>query len=200
MNVWVGVLAAGEGRRMGSRPKALLKSGGKTFLETIAESAREAGVQGIAAVIGYHAEQVEPVASEVCDVVVTNPTPEQGMGSSARALATGLPHGASMLLWPVDIPHIRSQTLKAIIAAAVENPKRLIVPKYQKRGHPPLLPPQVVESLRALPNDARLDVFLDAMAGTPLLFVVDDPAVEQDVDSPLDLELLQRQPNATERG
>lgn len=190
MNVWVGVLAAGEGRRMGSRPKALLEWRGKTFLSNIAESAREAGVQGIAAVLGYHARRVEPLASKVCDVVVLNPDAERGMGSSARALAAGLPDGASMLLWPVDIPHIRPQTVREIIAAAAEAPDRLIIPVYNKRGHPPLLPPRVVESLRALPDDNRLDLFLKETAGSPLLLSVNDPAVEQDVDSPSDLKQL----------
>ncbi len=190
--VWAGVLAAGEGRRMGSQPKALLEIGARTFLETIATTARQGGAAGVAVVVGYHAAAVEPLARELCDVVVHNPTPERGMASSARALAAALPPDTAMLLWPVDMPAIGADTVRAVIAAAAASPGRCVTPTTgdDAPGHPPFLPPALVADIAALGDEQRLDHFIAARCGEPVAVHVDDPGILRDVDSPPDLEAL----------
>lgn len=182
---------------MGRQPKALLSGAAlgetRSFLEMISHTAREAGVAGVAIVLGYHGDHVESLASERCDIVVRNPTPELGMGSSARVLANALPREAAMLLWPVDIPHVRSKTIQSIVSTSLKNQARIIIPTYRKRGHPPLLPPRVVEALRRMPAQERLDRFLEAEGGEPMILSVDDPAIEQDFDSPEDFENYRKQ-------
>jgi CTP:molybdopterin cytidylyltransferase MocA len=185
--VWAGVLAAGMGRRLGGRPKALLELGGRTFLETIARSAREGGAAGVAVVLGHLADEVRPLATVVCDGVALNPAPERGMGSSAGVLARALPPGAAMLLWPVDVPAVRPATVRALIERAAACPGRVVVPVHRGLGHPPLLPPVVVAALRDIRDTDRLDRFIEAAGGAPLELAVDDPAVERDVDRPEDL-------------
>lgn len=186
--VWAGVLAAGQGSRLGGRPKALLELGGRSFLEAVAGTAREGGAAGVAIVLGYHAAAVRPEATRLCDLVAVNPAPDRGMGSSARALAAALPPGVAMLLWPVDVPGVRVATVQALIARAAAAPGRVIVPVCDGgRGHPPLLPPAVVAALRDLPDDERLDLYIAAAGGAPLELDVDDPGVGRDVDRPEDL-------------
>lgn len=186
--VWAGVLAAGQGSRLGGRPKALLELGGRSFLEVIASTAREGGAAGVAIVLGHHAREVRPAARRFCDLVALNPAPDRGMGSSASVLAAALPPGAAMLLWPVDVPDPRAATVRALIERAATAPGRVIVPAHHgRRGHPPLLPPAVVAALRDLPDGARLDRFVEAAGGAPLELAVDDPGVARDVDRPEDL-------------
>ena len=52
------VLAAGESSRMGA-DKALLMYRGKTFLENIIAALRDAGLQRVVVVLGYHAELIQ---------------------------------------------------------------------------------------------------------------------------------------------
>jgi molybdenum cofactor cytidylyltransferase len=189
--VWAGVLAAGAGSRLGGRPKALLElhaagAGATTFLEAIARSARAGGAAGVAVVLGHHADAVRPLAARVCDLVVVNADPDRGMGSSARVVAAAMPPGAAMLLWPVDVPAVRPATVRALIAQATATPGRVIVPVARGPGHPPLLPPGVVEALALLPDEERLDRFVAAAPAVRL--AVDDPGVECDVDVAADLD------------
>src|SRR5579883_682076 len=51
------VLAAGESSRMG-QDKALLGYRGRTFLEDILQSLRDAGIERITVVLGHHAEEI----------------------------------------------------------------------------------------------------------------------------------------------
>ena len=174
---------------MGGKPKALILHQGITFLDRITATARSAGVDGVAIVLGHYRAELEPVARQRCDRVALNPAPDRGMLSSARALALSLPPGASMLLWPVDHPTVRRETLAALLA--VDASGRMVAPARSNRGgHPPLLPAAVVDALRNAPDDQRLDQLITNVSGPPLLVEVDDPAIHHDVDTPEDLASL----------
>lgn len=188
--VWAGVLAAGEGRRLGGRPKALLRWRGRTFLETIADAAREGGAAGVAVVLGYHAEEVRELAEGVCDQVTLNPNPDRGMVSSAREVAKVVPEGTALLLWPVDIPSVRPETVRALIEASRSHPGRVVAPAaVGALGHPPLLPPDLVAELRELGDQERLDRFIEARGGVVVL-ELGDAGVLRDVDLAKDLDRL----------
>lgn len=187
--VWAGILAAGAGRRLGGRPKALLRWRGRTFLERIAETARRGGAAGVAVVLGHHAEQIDELARAVCDVVVRNPDPDRGMGSSARELARAVPPGAALLIWPVDTPAVRADTVRALIETARARPGQVVTPTYDELdGHPPLLPPELVAALRGIGDGERLDRFIALRGGRPVEVNRDDPGVARDIDLPGDLD------------
>jgi molybdenum cofactor cytidylyltransferase/nicotine blue oxidoreductase len=194
MSVWAGILAAGAGRRVGYQPKALLPLGERTFLETIATTARQGGAEGVAVVLGHHAETVVPQAETWCDLLVHNPRPEQGMASSAQRLAEALPPAAWLLLWPVDLPAIEANTVHLLLEAASAHPSALaLVPRQSRRlGHPPLLAPPLVDALRRMTPTLRLDHFLRNQWPEPLVVDVDDEAIHLDVDNKADLAHLQQ--------
>lgn len=178
---------------MGYKPKALLRWRGKSFLELIADRGRRAGVDGVAVVLGYHLDQVEPTARELADVVAINETPELGMCSSARKLARAIPADTTMLLWPVDLPGIRRSTARAVLDRAEQVPAAMVIPVLgpeQKRGHPPSIPPAAVRGLRDVAPGQRLDQALEALCGTPQLITVDDPWILRDFDHPTDLGMI----------
>ncbi len=181
---------------MGGAAKALLKLEDRTFLEQIVETARRGGAEGIGIVLGHHASVILPSAQTLCDRVATNHDPDRGMTSSARALSRIIPTGASMLLWPIDHPAVRLSTIMSLLEAGAAAPLHLISPVHDGRpGHPPLLPPSLVEALRSIDDGQRLDRFLLERSGPPKLVEVEDPGVLRDVDRPQDLATLKPQPS-----
>ena len=78
------ILAAGESSRMG-RDKALLLYQGRTFLETIIATLREAGIDRIAVVLGHHAQEIRQAANLVEAKVVINAEYRRGQTSSLQA-------------------------------------------------------------------------------------------------------------------
>ncbi len=185
------VLCAGEGRRIGGRPKALLElpgGGGETFLDRIVRTAREAGVGRIAVVLAATPVPVPPGAE-----AVTNPAPERGMLSSIqeglRALDSpgGAPSGA--LVWPVDCPRVPAAAVRALLAAARAGARIAIPTHAGRRGHPTYFAAELFPELEAAPLDQGARAVVRTHAADVVL--VDAPAeVLEDFDTPEDLARL----------
>ncbi|WP_051204039.1 nucleotidyltransferase family protein [Streptomyces thermolilacinus] len=79
------LLAAGGGRRLGGRPKALLDHRGRPLVEHAVAALRAAGCGPVHVVLGAAAGAVRERADLAGCVVVENPEWERGMGSSLRA-------------------------------------------------------------------------------------------------------------------
>lgn len=79
------LLAAGGGRRLGGRPKALLEHRGRPLVEHAVEVLRAAGCARVHVVLGAAADTVQKRARLAGCVIVPNPAWEQGMGTSLRA-------------------------------------------------------------------------------------------------------------------
>ncbi|HEX2574142.1 MAG TPA: nucleotidyltransferase family protein [Polyangia bacterium] len=182
MSITAVILAAGASRRMGS-PKALLELQGETYLARIARTARAAGVSHILVVAGPpHGERVRarlPVGA----AVIWNPDPGRGMFSSVQAGVAGLPRGTlSALVWPVDQPLVREDTVRRVLAA---QPGRIAIPRHQGRGgHPVRIPVACFGPLLALPADATLKELIDRQAALRVDVDVEDEWAVRDVDTP----------------
>jgi CTP:molybdopterin cytidylyltransferase MocA len=185
------ILAAGEGRRLGGAAKALLaRPDGRSFLATVVDSARAAGVGEVVVVVGPpYRDEVAGAARRLNIEVVDNPEPQRGMASSV-ALGFGFAReqfrGAEVaLLWPVDHAGVRGETAAAVLARDGD----IVVPTYGGRGgHPTLFRASVWPQLAACgsaPDGARSVVRADPARVTR--FEVDDPGVVADVDTPADL-------------
>ncbi|MER0241511.1 NTP transferase domain-containing protein [Streptomyces sp. HSW2009] len=80
------VLAAGGGRRLGGRPKALLDHGGRPLVERAVRALRAGGcAPAVYVVLGAAAEQVRARADLTGCVLVDNPDWPTGLASSLRA-------------------------------------------------------------------------------------------------------------------
>ncbi len=93
------LLAAGGGRRLGGRPKALLTYGGRPLVEHAVGVLRAGGCGQVHVVLGAAAAEVRERADLSGCVLVDNPHWADGMGSSLRAGLASLasaaaPHGA----------------------------------------------------------------------------------------------------------
>lgn len=180
------VLAAGAGTRLGGVAKALLGAPA-TYLARVLAAAREVGlVDAVVVVAAPFGDRVAAAAAELGARAVWNPAPERGMASSIAvgfgALADA--SGDAAWLWPVDHPHVRVATLRALAAALgahdVARPRLGV-----RGGHPPLVARRAWPRLAACADlGARA-----ALAACDAIDVpVDDPGVVRDVDVPADLE------------
>ncbi|MFB8348187.1 nucleotidyltransferase family protein [Streptomyces niveus] len=135
------LLAAGGGRRLGGRPKALLPFRGRPLVEHAVRSLREGGCGRVHVVVGAAADEVRVRAVLPGCVLVDNPEWESGMGSSLRAGLASLTAASvrsAALVMLVDQPGIGPAAVARVLAA-YDSPATLAAASYGgERGHPVL--------------------------------------------------------------
>ncbi|MEU0523470.1 nucleotidyltransferase family protein [Streptomyces niveus] len=135
------LLAAGGGRRLGGRPKALLPYRGRPLVEHAVRSLREGGCERVHVVVGAAADEVRARAVLPGCVLVDNPEWESGMGSSLRAGLASLTAASvrsAALVMLVDQPGIGPAAVARVLAA-YDSPATLAAASYGgERGHPVL--------------------------------------------------------------
>lgn len=138
------LLAAGGGRRLGGRPKALLEHRGRPLVEHAVAVLRAGGCEVVHVVLGAAAGAVRERASLPGCVLVDNPDWEEGMGSSLRAglaslAAAGGADPDAALVSLVDQPGIGADAVRRV-AAAYRDRGALAAASYDgRRGHPVLI-------------------------------------------------------------
>ncbi|QKW53005.1 NTP transferase domain-containing protein [Streptomyces buecherae] len=202
------VLAAGGGRRLGGRPKALLDHGGRPLVERAVRAARAGGcAPAVHVVLGAAAERVRERADLAGCVVADNPDWATGMGSSLRAgLASvrdaprggpgpgGSPSGpgaSAVLVLLVDQPGVGAEAVARVVRAHRAG-AGLVAAAYEgRRGHPVLFARQHWARVAALAHgDRGARDFLRAHAAELTLVECADVASCADIDTPADLRLL----------
>lgn len=134
------LLAAGGGRRLGGRPKALLEHRNRPLVEHAVRVLRNGGCGPVHVVLGAAAEEVYARADLSGCVVTVNPEWEQGMGTSLGAgLATLTDTDAdAALVLLVDQPGIGAEAV-ARVRSAYRARESLAAAAYDgRRGHPVL--------------------------------------------------------------
>ncbi|MFF4172522.1 NTP transferase domain-containing protein [Streptomyces sp. NPDC001744] len=137
------LLAAGGGRRLGGRPKALLTHRGRPLVEHAAGVLRAAGCEVVHVVLGAAADAVRERADLPGCVLVENPGWAEGMGSSLRAGLASLaadPRGVdAALVLLVDQPGIGAEAAARVRAAYASRDSLAAASYGGRRGHPVLL-------------------------------------------------------------
>lgn len=173
-------------------PKALLDYRGKTFIETVCDTMRAAGIYDITVVLGKHEEQILAKWQHNCERIVTNPNPSDGQISSLNAALSALPpYAKSVMMALVDQPTVSSSTYSLLIKKSKANPDSIVIPRYNgKRGHPIVLPAKA----RPLCHAAPLDKGLHWVTHHPDLHILDvevtDSGILRDIDTPAEYALL----------
>ncbi|MDX3761324.1 NTP transferase domain-containing protein [Streptomyces mirabilis] len=134
------LLAAGGGRRLGGRPKALLEHRGRPLVEYAVGVLRAAGCTRVHVVLGARADAVRERARLDGCVLVDNPEWENGMGSSLRAgLGSLAGTGArAALVSLVDQPGIGPRAVARVLAAHQDDTSLVSATYDGVRGHPVL--------------------------------------------------------------
>ncbi|MDN5381870.1 nucleotidyltransferase family protein [Streptomyces sp. LB8] len=187
------VLAAGGGRRLGGRPKALLEHRGRPLVEHAAGALRAGGCARVHVVLGARARDVRERARLAGCVLVDNPEWERGMGSSLRAgldSLTGTEAGAALVLL-VDQPGVGAEAV-ARVRAAYRDGTSLVSATYDGvRGHPVLLgAAHWAGVVASATGDRGARAYLRAHEESLALVECGDVARPYDIDTEADLGLL----------
>ncbi|MFD9023423.1 NTP transferase domain-containing protein [Streptomyces parvulus] len=184
------LLAAGGGRRLGGRPKALLEHRGHPLVEHAVAALRAAGCARVHVVLGARAADVRARAALDGCVLVDNPDWEQGMGSSLR---TGLDSLAgtgarAALVSLVDQPGIGASAM-ARVGAGYRDETSLVSATYAGvRGHPVLLGAAHWPGIAATATgDRGARAYLRENADRITLVECADVAQPYDIDTEADL-------------
>jgi molybdenum cofactor cytidylyltransferase len=175
------VLSAGKSERMGS-PKALLRHGGKTFLESTVDAVRTSSLGQAIVVLGHHRDEI--VAALDLPGYVYNPDYEQGMTTSFQAGIRALEADAvGAMLFLVDHPIPDVRTIEALVRAF--RPGHVVVPVFDgRRGHPVLFSRELLEEILLLPPDTGANTVVRRDSERVIQVVVPDAGVLEDIDTP----------------
>lgn len=181
------LLAAGEGRRLGS-PKALVRTpGGETLLASVARTFAAAGAR-VVAVVGAQGEAVR--AAHPALECVDNPGWTSGqLGSARLGLARALALGAdAVALHPVDVPRVPAGVLEALFADVEARGGGCCPRAPAGTGHPLVLSAQAA---RAVLANAAAGSLREASAPLGLRELpVDDARVCENLNTPDDYRAL----------
>ncbi|GHH79348.1 4-diphosphocytidyl-2C-methyl-D-erythritol synthase [Streptomyces sulfonofaciens] len=211
------LLAAGGGRRLGGRPKALLRHRGRPLVEHAVRALRAGGCERIHVVLGAEAARVRAEAELSGCALVGNPAWEEGMGSSLRTGLASLtgpagPTGSAgpaegtrhvdahvpgaavdaVLVMLVDQPGIGAEAV-ARVRAAYRSRDSLASAAYDgRRGHPVLFGAEHWAGIAAgARGDQGARAYLAAHADALTLVECGDVAEPYDIDTAEDLGRLE---------
>ncbi len=187
------VLAAGDSRRMGF-PKALLRLGPATFVDVILDGIGRLPLARPVVIVGKHATLIQPHLVGRDLRVALNPHPEQGQISSLQLALRNAGTFRACLVWPVDQPAIREETVRRLIGLFDDSGAAAAMPRCRgKRGHPALFGTRLCQELLALPVDHSPKELIRSYEKDTAFLETDDPGTVEDIDTPAEFEaLLQR--------
>ncbi|HYS23829.1 MAG TPA: bifunctional UDP-N-acetylglucosamine diphosphorylase/glucosamine-1-phosphate N-acetyltransferase GlmU [Candidatus Eisenbacteria bacterium] len=111
------ILAAGKGTRLkSSLAKVLHCAGGRTLVEQIVRSCQPLKARETVVVVGHQAEQVAAVVEPLAALTVLQ-RPQNGTGHAMQTAKRALSRAKFAVVLPGDAPLVRTDTLKALIAA-----------------------------------------------------------------------------------
>lgn len=193
------VLAAGRSARMGS-PKALLDFLGLPFVVRILEALEALEVKTRVVVLGLDAPRIQPVLAGHDCMIVENPDPDTGPIASLRGALRALQplQPSAVLVWPVDLPHVRVTTVERLLEVHRRMGAKVVVPAFaDRRGHPVIWGSAMFAELLESPDATRegARAVLHKHQRKVVSVPVDDPAVIDEVSTPEDYERLVREWN-----
>jgi CTP:molybdopterin cytidylyltransferase MocA len=178
------IVGAGAGTRFGGPKAVATMSDGRRFLDVIVETAQDASLDPIVAVLP------PGVAAPAGVRVVTNAKPGSEQIVSVRlglALLTSAPV-SSALLWPVDHPFVRLESVLAILDAARRTGAQIVVPVHEsRRGHPGWFHRDVWRELMTVADGGARAVIRSDPSRVHEVEVA-DRGVLRDIDTRADLE------------
>jgi molybdenum cofactor cytidylyltransferase len=182
------ILAGGQSSRIG-QPKALLSIGPETFSECIANKMKRAGVDQVYLITGVDDQKIkDALKDKIPAEIIFN---ERSKGGQISSLKAGIrcisPESDGVLVWPVDLPLIKVQTVSKILKSFQSNQKAIVIPTHkERRGHPIVIGRELMTDLLRLPSEHTTRDFLASHATNVLEIDLDDPAILIDIDTPED--------------
>ena len=187
------VLAAGDARRMGGRPKSLIERDGVPLVRRIVQALRAAGVDPVVVVLGHCAAAVRAALDDLPVQCVLNEAYASGRVSSVRTgLATLAPGAAPVVVALADQHLLEAADVTALLDAyAARGAARAVVPRADGvRGNPVVFDAGVCAEILAGGDDFGPRQWLDAHPSQVAWFGSDNDHYVVDVDEPADLQRI----------
>lgn len=148
------LLAAGRSTRFGAN-KLLLPFDGEPLVRRAARAALAAGLDPLVVVVGHQAPLVEEALLGLPCLLVRNPDPARGQGSSLRLGLDALParSGASVVLL-ADMPRVTASLLAALVEGYRRSGAPLVLADYGGTLAPPVLYERALFAELTDPSDA----------------------------------------------
>jgi len=191
------LLAAGQGSRLGSHPKALLKQGGVTLLKRLLDAVQPFNPIEFILVTGFHGEAIEQSLAQMDSPLsqsirlLRNPTPELGQASSVRFGIEALHSNFDVLLIALsDQPAITTVEISQLLSVFSTRSagKEIVLPMVDgQRGNPVLFSKKALQNAVAIP-DLSCRAYMDAHPEQVQVWHTDNAAFVYDVDTPQDME------------
>lgn len=181
------ILAAGYSTRM-MQFKPLMPLGESTIIEEVIYNFRKADISDITVVIGHRADVMLAVLDRLQVKYILNKNYNEGMFSSilsgVRALS---PNIDGFFLLPIDIPLVRSHTIKTLSKLWRKRGADIIYPVFQgQRGHPPLISRRLVPEIVAWNRPEGLRPLFEQYESSAFDVEVVDSGILRDMDTPED--------------
>jgi len=198
------LLAAGEGSRLGSSPKALLQKDGESLLKHFCQAITVFSPTQLLVVTGFHAQAIETELTKLRQEFhlpiewMRNANPERGQASSVRIGLETLSSNYDILLVALsDQPLVGIPEIAALLNQFEQrdSQKEIILPMVgQQRGNPVVFSHKAIVDILAIENMVCRP-FMDQHPDMVQIFATDNPAFIADVDTEADISKfnLQRQ-------
>ncbi len=192
------ILAAGQGSRMGGRPKAALHVDGISLLERLAAALRANGVAPISAVIGPYAATLLALAARGAILPLRHPQDTCSLIDSQRlALASHAARhpGHDLMLVLGDLPLLDSDVVQALVrhwrarSASVDIMQPVV---NGVRGHPVILSARSAAAANDLPPGLGTRDWMKQQPASVAPFHSEHRGYVTDLDTPQDLDALRR--------
>ena len=194
------LLVAGEGSRLGSYPKALLRKDGYTLLEHFSKTIQNFNPVQCIAVTGFHAQAIESELLKMNTVLtcpikaIRNIAPEKGQASSVRLGLESLQADFDALLVMLsDQPEIGVKEVQALLEefSKRKGQEEIILPMVNgQRGNPVLFSKKAVLDTLSTP-EMVCRTFMDAHPENVRVMETNNQGFVLDVDTPEDIQKLQ---------
>jgi CTP:molybdopterin cytidylyltransferase MocA len=189
LNISAIILAAGSGKRIGT-PKLKLKIGEDYFVNLIIKTLKAAGIDKIDCVI--RAEDTNWFGANALPVeLIINRNTDSGMIHSVMLGINQLKESDGALIFPVDHPLVRTDTVKCLTNTFEEYNTSIIKPFINDlSGHPVLIPSKLYEAV--IQNNAENNLnYIINESNLPIKMVeVQDTGITKNINSISDLENL----------
>jgi molybdenum cofactor cytidylyltransferase len=196
MTVGAVLLAAGAGRRLGGRPKALLELGGVPLIRRQLIALSGAGVDEVVVVLGHHADAIEAAVRAFPITLAHNPRPTTARPRRCASGCGAVGKLDAVIVALADQPLIDAQDITALIGAFKKRgDAAMVVPRVQgidgraKPGNPVIFDAALRDEWLAGSADAGLPALARATHPERVRwFDTDNHRYRVDIDTPEDLE------------